>query len=332
MLQDYWDKYVNADDSFGLVTVDNQPKPSFLAYNELIRRLAGLAPAPAAELDPRLETLRFTGKEREVFVCWPRQDSGNFLFALRSGADVVRTDIFGSSETIRPRNGIRDAHQLRPALLPLGSARSRTPGIQPLTPRGRRSGIPGGSCRYRFTLTNPLPEAARLELAVNGRKLARRLEPGASADLELPLTIPADALPGTVAKIPARLPARRNRTTRELEIAVALPVPPAGTPPHPLRLDSAAQLTELAFDPVTPRWSGPDDLSATIRINHDMKNLLFDIEVRDQEHCTPFDGDRIWKNDSIQVALSPEDGKQVTELTVSGSANGPRRRLAAPRP
>ena len=158
-----------------------------------------------------------------------------------------------------------------------------------------------------------------MELAVNGRKLARRLEPGASADLELPLTIPADALPGTVAKIPARLRLGETEQPAELEIAVALPVPPAGTPPHPLRLDSAAQLTELAFDPVTPRWSGPDDLSATIRINHDMKNLLFDIEVRDQEHCTPFDGDRIWKNDSIQVALSPEDGKQVTELTVSGS-------------
>ena len=319
MLQDYWDKYVNADDSFGLVTVDNQPKPSFLAYNELIRRLAGLAPAPAAELDPRLETLRFTGKEREVFVCWPRQDSGNFLFALRSGADVVRTDIFGSSETIRPRNGIA---MLTSSALPFylsAPPGAVSPGIQPLTPRGRRSGIPGGSCRCRFTLTNPLPEAARLELAVNGRKLARRLEPGASADLELPLTIPADALPGTVAKIPARLRLGETEQPAELEIAVALPVPPAGTPPHPLRLDSAAQLTELAFDPVTPRWSGPDDLSATIRINHDMKNLLFDIEVRDQEHCTPFDGDRIWKNDSIQVALSPEDGKQVTELTVSGS-------------
>lgn len=38
-LQDYWDMDFEADDSFGLVTSDNRPKPSFIAYNELIRQL-----------------------------------------------------------------------------------------------------------------------------------------------------------------------------------------------------------------------------------------------------------------------------------------------------
>ena len=322
MLQDYWDKYVNADDSFGLVTVDNQPKPSFLAYNELIRQLAGLAPAPVMELDPRLETLHFTGEKREVFLCWPRQDSGSFLFALRSRAEVVRTDLFGSAETIRPGNGIA---LLTASPLPFYlSAPPGTilPGLQPLTPAGRQSGVPGEKSLYRFILANPLPEAARIELTVKNQKLACNLESGATTRQELSLVIPADAQPGTVARIPARLSIGETEQSAELEIAVALPVPPAGTPVEPIHLNSAAQLTELAFDPVTPRWSGPSDLSAAIQVSHDAGKLLFDIEVHDQEHCTPFDDNQIWKNDSIQVALAPETGTPVTELTVSGTSTG----------
>ncbi|MPN31233.1 hypothetical protein SDC9_178707 [bioreactor metagenome] len=90
-----------------------------------------------------------------------------------------------------------------------------------------------------------------------------------------------------------------------------------------LTLDSAECLTELAFDPVTPRWSGPEDLSAVIRLQHDNGQLLFDIKVRDQEHCVPFSGINNWKNDSVQIALATADGKQITELTVSGSGDGP---------
>lgn len=324
MLQDYWDKYVNADDSFGLVTVDNQPKPSFLAYNELIRQLSNTVPAAELAIDPRLETLRFRRGDRDVFVCWPRRNIGKFPFALKTDSEFTLIDMFGNTTTVHPQNGVA---MLAADALPFYLSAPHDaiqPGILPLAARGDQLGIPGKSGRYSFTLSNPLPESTRMELTVGAETIAHQLPPGGTVELEVPLTIPANALPGSNCSIPTLLKIGKTELPVMLQIPVALPCFPVGSAAETqLTLDSAECLTELAFDPVTPRWSGPEDLSAVIRLQHDNGQLLFDIKVRDQEHCVPFTGINNWKNDSVQVALATADGKQITELTVSGSGDGP---------
>ncbi len=317
MLQDYWDKYVNADDSFGLVTVDNQPKPSFIAYNELIRQLANAIPAGEASLDARLETLRFRRGAEEIFVCWPVKP-GAFHFSVQSTVPVSFIDIFGNRREF-PSQG--NSVSLTASELPFyltAPAGTLTAGRQTLVPAAGSAGVPGETTGLQLTLTNTIGKKTEFFLTGGDSRTTALLAPDESKTIRLPITIDAGAVPGSTVIFPAELSANDVRQPVILPVAVALPVPPITAPAAILKIDSADALTELAFDPVTPRWSGPEDLSAEISVRHDQANLYFDIAVRDQEHNTPFDGINIWKNDSIQLAFSPPEGKP-TEITVSGN-------------
>ena len=101
-LQDYWDMDAFSDDSLGLVTSDNRPKPSFVAYNELIRRLANTEPAGTVELHPDLLTYVFRKIEdgRLVYVCWPKAGRSSARFWARAEGDYVASDIFGRTQSL----------------------------------------------------------------------------------------------------------------------------------------------------------------------------------------------------------------------------------------
>jgi hypothetical protein len=90
MLQDYWDKYINADDSFGLV---NRGQPA----QAVVCRLSRTDPAvgehgsrrECRELDGRLESYRFSDDSDDVYVRLAEQDNASFSFCppeFRSGA------------------------------------------------------------------------------------------------------------------------------------------------------------------------------------------------------------------------------------------------------
>ena len=327
MMQDYWDKYINADDSFGLVTVDNQPKPSFVAYNELIRQLANTTPATGAELDPRLESFRFTGSGEEVFVAWPKRDDARFSFCLKSTAPVRLIDIFGNVEELRPVDGIVYVNTKR---LPF-YLRSREGAMAPFGELVLISGdtvrLPGEERPLNVTLRNPYRTAIRYQLKSGSESFSGEIRSGSGESIELPFRVPADAAPGTLScPVTVVLTAGDGRELYRgeviLHVSVALGV---GTRKENqlIELDGEAVLTELVFDPTTPRWGGRDDLSAQIRLFRDGGDLVFEADVRDQDHSAPDSGAMNWRNDSIQIALANAQGEQF-EFTVSdGPDNRP---------
>ncbi len=326
MLQDYWDKYINADDSFGLVTVDNQPKPSFVAYNELIRQLANTVPAENAELDGRLESYRFSDNSDDVYVAWPKQDNAAFSFCLKSSAPVRLIDLFGNVETLAPVNGIVFVNT-KPLPFYLRMKKGTASPVGELVSIAENAvRLPGETRPLALEFRNPYREPVEYALTYGSSTLRGRAASGGKAELTLPLAVDANAAPGVVS-----LPVSLELSTAKgqllyrggivLRAFVALPVGTDAKSARPIVLDSERVLTELVFDPTTPRWSGKDDLSAEVRVFRKTDRLLFEADVRDQDHSAPNRGATAWRNDSIQLGFANAKGEH-TEITVSDGPDG----------
>ena len=325
MLQDYWDKYINADDSFGLVTVDNQPKPSFVAYNELIRQLANTVPAAAPELDSRLESYRFTTGEEEVYAAWPKQEKAEFSFCLRSEVPVRLIDIFGNVEVLAPVNGIVFVNT-KPLPFYLRAKKGAVSAVGELVKTAENAvRLPGETRPLELEFRNPYRETVKFTLRQGDETLSGSAAPGERKKLALKLAVGADAEPG-VLRLPVslELAAAKGRLLYRGDLVLrAFIAQPVGAvdAARPIRLDDESKLTELVFDPTTPRWAGKDDLSAEIRVGRRADRLVFEADVRDQDHSVPMSGAMNWRNDSIQLGFANRRGEH-SELTVSGGPDG----------
>ncbi len=326
MLQDYWDKYINADDSFGLVTVDNQPKPAFVTYNELIRQLANMAPAKPLVLDPRLESFRFVGGGEEVSVVWPRGNGADLSFSMKATGPVKHIDMYGNEQTLTPRHGVvfinsgKEPYYLRTqegALLETGEL---------LAISGGSVLMPGERRTLTLQIQNPFDMPVSYRLTQGSAEAKGKIAAQKQAATSWPLVIPDDAKPSASAMLfHLEFVTDKGEVlytgTISLSYSVALPVPPSGKTGASIVLDDETVLTELVFDPTTPRWSGKEDLSAKFSIVYDQTGLLFDVKVHDQDHSAPDHGVMNWRNDSIQLGFATADGRQ-TEITVSDSPDG----------
>ncbi len=322
MLHDYGDKYINADDSFGLVTVDNQPKPSFLAYNELIRQLADTDPAASAVLDKRVTNYRFVRENEEIFVCWT--SAGEFSFAVRCDQPVVRTDMFGNETVIRPSGGIAFVNS---SSLPfyLKAPKGALSAVDsPLRAVGAPVFVPGEKGTVELELVNPYKEAFSYVLSAEGVEHKGNLRSGSVFRIKLPVVIPADAPFGNH-PLRCRLKLTGNNGTEflngdiSLDCFVALPVDERRG--ATIILDRADQVREMMFDPNSPRWSGPEDLSAEIRLGRRGTTLIFDAVITDDDYSIPREGPHVWINDCIQVGIANQAGEHY-EFTASDSKNG----------
>ncbi len=323
MVQDYWDKYINADDSFGLVTVDNQPKPSFVAYNEIIRQLANTTVEENVELDSRLESYKFAGETQDVFVAWAKQDNAVFSFCLKSTAPVELYDIFGNQEILNPVNGIVFVNSKKMPFYLRAKKGAASPVGELLRITGDQVRLPGATDPLDLELKNPYRETINYALKYNQEQLKGTIRPGETKKFRLPVSIDGNAAPGTVSlPVAVELSGAKGQKLYQgeiqLQVFVALGI---GKAPARIVLDNESQLTELVFDPTTPRWSGKDDLSADIKVQRSATALVFEAAVRDQEHAVPFRGTQNWRNDSIQVGLANKAGIH-TEITVSDSPDG----------
>ncbi len=322
MLQDYWDKFLNGDDSFGLVTVENQPKPSFLAYNELIRQLADTVPGESAELDPRLETLAFDAKQGKVLVNWPRGNAKKFPFALRSRESIRMVDLYGNEELLVPANGVifLNAPEEPFYLRVTGPVE---PAGTPLSAAGNPVLLPGERKELTLVIRNPYSEPVHYVFKTDRESRRGSLKAGGAANIALAVSVSPNEKRGVT--IPCSLELKQSSGTvlyrgkTALSCPIALPIAQTGVS---IRLNRAEQVRELMFDTKTPKWAGPEDLSAAIDIRRRGNQLLFDAEVTDNDHSTPGDGAYIWSNDCIQIAVSKPDGSAHHEFTVSGNSKG----------
>ena len=342
-LKDYWDMDPKADDSFGLVTSDDRLKPSFLAYNALIRELADAAPVPEAEaapLDDRIQAYVFRRDDgSRVYVCWPKSGFSGGLVWLRSAQPVTRTDIFGRSEALPSLGGLVPVGlDARPVYLDVAA------GAPPLVAAGPEERfidlegevrLPiGRESAFPVRLRNPEKGAVSGELAFedgDGKKAwAKPVSLAAGAELRCDIPLPAaDGLQSRIGAVTLRLDGRppfRFPVTLTPSYPIARA---AGNPLAPgagldafvqqlptLVLNRQQDVFELAFDPAIPPWKGPDDLSVEARACHDDGGLYFRFDVTDDKLVQNGPVDRLWMGDSVQIAVAAPGQKHYTCLAL----------------
>ncbi len=322
MLHDYGDKYINADDSFGLVTVDNQPKPSFVAYNELIRQLANTVFAGTFELDSRLETFAFNADGEHVFVSWPRGGTADFSFLIQSDKPVTVIDMYGNSRELRPVNGFialtagQDPFYLRTQAAIKGQ-------VVPLYAVKESIMTPGEQGELSLELCNFFDETVNYTLDIDGKKLSDRLLKHQKIAFDPAISIPENACPGPFSA-EYQLSLRNSSGQVLFDKSIAIPCQialPVSEKPVSIFLNRTEQVSELMFDPNSPRWSGTDDLSAEIRVSRRDKFLVIDAVVTDDDHSTPRKDAHIWQNDCLQIGIADRERTHY-EFTVSGDGKG----------
>lgn len=346
-LQDYWDMDPDADDSFGLITTDNRAKASFAAYNTLIRQLANTTPVADA---PKVKDLTLYAFRRDdgryVYAGWPETKS-SAIFWIKTRQKLAVSNMFGVTREYASLGGMLPVPIGELPLYLSGatageSIQSLPPGeeflqVEPeirYTGAARPVAIP---VRFR----NPTPEVLTGALVLRDREdqeLARRpfeIDAGQAVDWT-PEVAPAmlaksadlhlDIILGDARQPAFSFPVRCIETYLIKKIP-ALGQDPAAWPaldaiPR-LSVNHAEQVCEMAYDPNTPAWKGPQDLSAAARVVHDGRGLRFQIAVTDDVAGPAQPNDQLFRGDDVQVAIGRADAKKFTVLDLGHSTAGP---------
>lgn len=335
-VQDVWDMDFVLDDSTGLVTSDNRPKPSFLAFNELIRRLSNTVPIGEVELHPDLSAFGFRKSESGelVYVCWPKSGKSAVRLWVKAGGDYIQSDIFGTEQPVASSGA---AAMISVSRLPL-YLRSARPDdtLQPASPAESFFDLPdavtstSGTTKIPLKVRNLWNGDLTVDVEVRsaeGSRLAHALE-------KLPPKGSADLVLGAGPSVPSRFQSEVLNVQISLAGAVQkeIAVPVTVRYPYPvtgeteareiIELSKPTDVKELFSDPFRPPWRGPDDLSLRARLRHDRSSLFLEFDVIDSVHVPANGPEKLWNDDSIQVGILPESGG-ITELALGDTKDGP---------
>lgn len=345
-LQDYWDMDPDADDSFGLVTSDNRAKPSFAAYNTLIRQLANTTPFPS-ELPAGDLTLHAFRKDdgHSIYVGWPGNSKSNGILWIKSDSRITTSDIFGRTREYNPLGGV--------VPVPFGELPQYVAGgtgDAPLKPAAEDERFLSVDTEVRFTSAGNIAIPVRFRNPTSA-PLSGVLKLGDSHGTTLASkafqTAPGESIEWTPS-IDARKVAR---TVLNLTLSVAdkegaeyafpinfiesypigkvalLGADPKSWPDFDaapaIVLDRRDQVQEMAYDPNTAPWGGPDDLSAIARVAHDDKGIRFQIKVTDNIAGPAQARDRMFKGDDVQVSFAATNAGKFAVLDLGQSIDGP---------
>lgn len=319
MLQDYWDMD-QADDSFGLITSDNRPKPSFLACNEAIRQLADTEREGTLAY-PGLTIHRFRLPEtgRTVWAIWPEQASNRIPLAIRTENDITAVDFLGRPVPVRRAEGSADLTIPGIPIYLRGGPGEMTPEVPPVATDGIVGCRAGGTAEIPVQLRNPLQEKAEVVLTLPGSdsKTAIELAPGGRGRCTLSLPVKAETANGLLQTTGEAVFRGENGRRQELSFPAAVYVAfPFGSAPVSIRVDQLSQIVERTYDPSVPGWQGPADLSCTMTARREGDDLKLTFAVADDKHCPAATAEQGWNGDGIQFAVATLDGK-LTEVTVS---------------
>ena len=312
-----------ADDSFGLVTSDNRAKPSFVAYNELIRQLANTEHGVPVKWNPGVRSYAFKRDGgKTVYVCWPKEGTGGALLWLRSKSPVKKTGIYGVEEILKP---VQDVCALPVSGDPFyleaenGDEISVAQGNGLISVDADLEVWGDGPYKLPMVLDNPSNEKMEgtLELSdaagkafwnekisldggrkisyeptlpdINGGEyeLSFRQSTGEKGQFKIPIL---------VSKVYEVQKAPGNPMEEDLASFV--------DQLSPIVIDTMQDVFELTFDPTIPRWMGKEDLSAQMRVCHDNSGIYFRIDVTDDRFVQKNPPGQMWKSDDVQLAIS----------------------------
>ncbi len=328
----------DADNWGTLIGEELQPRPHYVAFNEVVRHLRGKANLGQLDLGPGRWGFAFGDTDEQVLVLWREaSDSSDLLVEvpLPAGASVERWDMMGN-RLAAPANqsGAIVPVVNRPTFVvirPGGDERVRA--IAALDPTASRVEGNPDDIRIRFA-----GEAQRFQPAFAIQPLIAA-EP-AGEPVEVRLVADTGELPSLrVTKAMHALTPHADRialdVTHEGQTLARLIVPiletrsiPVGDPADrrpDFVLDHIDQVVGFfQHDPANEHrvWSGPEDLSARVWLRLTDDKLRLRVVVRDDRIHQPHQGRQIFDGDSIQFTLDHHKQTGYFELGAAPSKDG----------
>ncbi|NLE53309.1 MAG: hypothetical protein GX617_00090 [Lentisphaerae bacterium] len=305
----------DAEHNYGLLTIDFQPKPVYVAYNALIALYGAPGTcfvkqhaAPAGRW-----LLQFSNGREQLIAAWNEHPGSHEMLWRSDAASAELVDIMGNAQPV-PRDG--EVFRLNvsedPVTLRLHGATfaEMLPPVMALP--NELFVIPGACAALTAAIHNPHAQAATLTADVDlpegltstETQLVVELAPGENRRVSLAVRAARDFTAST--QRPAVL--RVRYTFRGVTHEQTLPVSSASRLlpdcPEPLFLLNRRDQVHSSFDAnpgtLDKLWHSPQDLSAMVFFSADEQNCELIIEVIDDIHQQPFAAADIWRGDSVQ--------------------------------
>lgn len=295
------------ENEYGLFRFDLTPKPALAAYAFLIRMLDKMEFVREIPLGEAVCCLEFAGRDGKKFqVLWATGDAVKLSTAWPEGIRIRRGD--GSLLPVEPElevgalpifldqvdasASLEKAHLSLARPLRLESATLTPEGVLLLL-RNRA----GRELPVEASLELPSGVTFRNPAIADGFKFQMRNAP---KELLLKLNYPGGAFRGT-----AKLTLRTADAVQTEEIPLRVEQAAFGKYGSELQLNS---VSDIGPADMQKEWRSPDDLSCRAQFGWNEQGLLFQAEVRDDDHHNPFEASNIWAGDSLQLAFRPVPG------------------------
>ena len=308
----------NPEHHYGLVSFDFYPKPVYVVYNTLATVFRNMEFVRRHTKGDAIWILEFAGGGNRALALW--NDSPETVpdetAVFRSNAKSLEgIDLMGNASPLPHRNDLVELQITREPRILLFRECSN---LQYLgsSAKGWVTGgaVPGIPAKWNLSLFNPSAEQRLLRL---------KLEHGRSIRTG---TIPTEVTlrPGERKRISAEVSVVEEKADSDKTLKLNL-----SSPAHHFQLRFPMRWTvfiprekkENQWDFVLNRrdqvhalfdadpgnlhrlWSGPEDLSAGIRMKVEKGIWILHFAVTDDRHVQPYRGRDVWKGDNIQIAF-----------------------------
>ena len=303
---------------YGLVTFDFYPKPVYVVYNTLATVFRNKEFVRRHNRGNVIWILEFAGGGDRAVALWndSPETTPDEIATFRSNAESVEImDLMGNTQPLSSENGTVEV-QIRRDPVILIFRRCSSLHDSGSSAKGWITGgaVPGIPAHWNLSLRNPTDKERTVRLNLKPGKGVRvgsvpaevSLKPGERKRISAEVNVEE----GTSSSSQA-LDLRLASGTREFRIrfpmrwTIFIPQKKKSKQWDFLLRDREQVHALFDADPgnLHRLWSGPEDLSAGIRMNVRKGIWTIQISVTDDKHVQPERGVNVWKGDNVQIAF-----------------------------
>ncbi len=329
----------NGENNFGLITNDFKPKAAYLAFNTLATHFREAT--FEGEFPCTVQSYRFRAENKDLLLTfWNNNPAAPDQVISLGGITgrIEQIDLMGNRRTLPTVNGELLLHVTpEPFVLRISGQESTPEYTGNILVLNDFSIDPGTNAQLTLPLKNTTKHTLKLQLTgvlpdgVSGNEISASptLRPGETQTLTF--RVHSDTAFRSYAAAPKRITFTLKADgfaplALRCPVLTAINIPTGKLPEQPtFVLNTAEQVHVLiTYEPSTAHlhWTGPEDLSAEIRLARNGGKLLLEARVTDDVHFQKERGFATWQGDNIQFAVKLPTQNDFWEIGLTHLGDG----------
>ena len=307
-----------------MLTSDFYPKPVYAAFTAMAREYSGLKFEKQLELPKGQLAFQLRGQFPKRIVLGGWNESGNISstpFLIKTDAkQAVAVDLMGNRSSVPVSNGITTftlAHTPSSLILPYASRCEIGKPLVEVLSGG--AAIPGQRKEIMVRLRNPMNKeivymvklAIPQSITADRNHFTVKVPPEEASEIKLNTTLcrtlSKESEPPFIVMFFAATDTLLKGTVQiPLNPAILIPKTPLENRDPDFVLDSQEHVfSRYQADPsnIHRQWQGPQDLSCKVWLQRSGNDLRLHIQVTDDKHVQPYNGDSVFNGDNVQMAI-----------------------------